>query len=80
MLPKTNSQKERNKMSNSIAPMMAPVELTELELDAVAGGQPTAPRNVALENLVNVQVNLENLQVGVAANVLGDTVELIQNL
>jgi hypothetical protein len=59
--------------------LLEPVELNELELDAVAGGQPDAPRNVALENLVNVQVQLENLQVGVAANVLGETVELIQN-
>jgi hypothetical protein len=81
MLPKTNSQKERNKMSDSIAPMMAPVELTDLELDAVAGGQrPQLPGGLqgnqfAGGGLVNANVNVSDIQVGVAAQIIGENLE-----
>jgi hypothetical protein len=55
--------------------MITPVELTDLELDAVAGGN---PRNVAGDNLVNIQANIENLQVGVQAAVLSERIEFLQ--
>jgi hypothetical protein len=56
--------------------MIAPVELTDLELDAVAGGQPRNQPAIDQvgEGLAVVQVaapiNVQNVQVGVSANVL----------
>jgi hypothetical protein len=61
--------------SETMTHMITPVELTDLELDAVAGGN---PRNVAGDNLVNIQANIENLQVGVQAAVLSERIEFLQ--
>jgi hypothetical protein len=69
--------------SETMSHMITPVELTDLELDAVAGGGNHGggnghPRNIAGDNLVNVQANIENLQVGVQAAVLSERIEFLQ--
>jgi hypothetical protein len=64
-------------MSNSMIPM-APVELTELELDAVAGGQRRGPRQQAEGGLINANVNVQDVQVGIAAQIIGERLDFIQ--
>jgi hypothetical protein len=58
----------------------SPVELTDAELDVIAGGQPEAPRNVAVRNLVNVQANLEDINVTAPISVLSRVQQDIENL
>jgi hypothetical protein len=61
--------------------LLEPVELNELELDAVAGGQrPQPPRGltgnqIAGGGLVNANVNVSDIQVGVAAQIIGENLE-----
>jgi hypothetical protein len=55
-----------------------PVELNELELDAVAGGQRRGPRQEAEGGLIVANVNVQDVQVGVAAQVIGETLEFAQ--
>ena len=64
--------------------LLEPVELNELELDAVAGGQrPQLPRGLlgnqfAGGGLVNANVNVEDIQVGVAAQIIGENFDATQ--
>jgi hypothetical protein len=57
------------------------IELTDLELDAVAGGQrPQLPRGlqgnqIAGGGLVNANVNVSDIQVGVAAQIIGENLQ-----
>jgi hypothetical protein len=61
--------------------MITPVELTDLELDAVAGGQRPQPpiglqgNQLAGGGLVNANVNVSDIQVGVAAQIIGENLE-----
>jgi hypothetical protein len=61
--------------------LLQPVELTEFELDAVAGGQRPQPplglqgNQVAGGGLVNANVNVSDIQVGVAAQIIGENLE-----
>ena len=59
--------------------LLAPVELTDAELDAVAGGQRRGPNQNATDGLVNANVNVQDVQVGVAAAVLSENLEFAQN-
>jgi hypothetical protein len=58
--------------------LLQPVELTEFELDAVAGGQRRGPRQEAEGGLINANVNVQDVQVGVAAQVIGENLEFAQ--
>ena len=56
----------------SDAHLMAPVALTDVELDAVAGGQRRGPSQNAERGFVNANVNVQDVVVGVAAQVIGE--------
>jgi hypothetical protein len=51
--------------------LTSPVELTDDQLDFVAAGA----RNRARDSLVNAQVNVEDVNAVVAANVLAENIE-----
>jgi hypothetical protein len=59
--------------------LTSPVELTDDQLDVVAGGQRRGPNQNAEEGLVNANVNVQDVQVGVAAAVLSENLEFAQN-
>jgi hypothetical protein len=60
--------------------LLEPVELNEFELDAVAGGQRQGPRQQAEGGLLIAQVNVENVQVAAAIQVIGENLEqIVQN-
>jgi hypothetical protein len=56
----------------------SPVELAGTELDAVAAGQQRGPNQSATDGLVNANVNVQDVQVGVAAQVLGRNLDFAQ--
>ena len=58
--------------------LTSPVELTDDQLDFVAAGK-GKPNQNAEDGLVNANVNVSDIQVGVAAQVIGENLEFAQN-